>query len=269
MRNIILGLCSIALLQSCSTTPKPTQHQTQATTVTTKTPSAKAMFLESEDVGSKGLSVVPQTSEPSSKHKSEHGPITKYQGLSYWIERIDRSDTHRVTASTVFHNGDRIRFHLRSNRSGYLYVVTQGSSGRSAYLFPSKISESEYIEANHDYTIPSQASIVFDAQPGKEVIWLFLSKQALPVSNSEQTSSQTGTPSSNLVALNSCGSKDLLIASPESIQNQCGPKTGGQAKDILIQDDTTTAEPTGYAVISQQQIEQGAMLTLKLELRHE
>jgi hypothetical protein len=253
------------LLQCCTTT-KPTQ-QPPTSADNHETLSAKEMFLESnEDVGSKGLSVVQQNNEPSAdKRKPDHGPITKYQGLSYWIERIGHDKFQRVTSSTIFHDGDRIRFHLRSNRSGYLYVVAQGTSGRSLYLFPTKTGESEYIEANRNYDIPSQGSITFDTHPGTEVIWLFLSKQPLPVSGL----AQSGNVSSNPIALNSCGSKDLLIASPESIQTQCGPKNGGQAKDILIQDDTSAADPAGYAVMSKDQLDQGAMLSLKLELRHE
>lgn len=276
MQKIILGLCGMVLLQGCTSSVKPSQEAAPTyANGSNEKPSAKDMFLDDGGAGAKGLSVVAQDSDAntsSSKNRqSNHvgGPVTKYQGLSYWIEKVGRSDTQRVTASTVFHNGDRIRFHLRSNRSGYLYVVTQGTSGRSSYLFPTKAGESEYIEANRNYTIPSQAAIVFDAHPGKEVIWLFLSKQPLPVDGTAQAAAQGNAVSSNVVALNNCGSKDLLIASPEAIQNQCGPKSGGQSKDILVEDDTSTAEAAGYAVMPQEQIEQGAMLSLKLELRHE
>lgn len=267
MRKTTIGLCSVVLLQCCSTT-QPNQ-QPRTTVITDRTPTAKELFFEAEDVGSKGLSVVQQKDEPSTgKHKQEHGAVSKYQGLSYWIERIGHDSFQRVTSSSVFHDGDRIRFHLRSNRSGYLYAVAQGTSGRSLYLFPSKAGESEYIEANRNYDIPSQGSITFDTHPGKEVIWLFLSKQPLPVSGLEQSDS-TGGASGNALALNSCGSKDLLIASPEALQTQCGPKSGGQAKDILLQEDSSAADPANYALISKDQLDQGAMLSLKLELRHE
>lgn len=276
MEKSILILCIIALLQACTTTTRPAQEAAPTFATDHNKPSAKSFFLEGDGATSKGLSVVPQDSDANSSHASKKrqtsnatGLISKYQGLSYWIERVGRDDNSRVTASTTFHNGDRIRFHLRSNRSGYLYVVAQGSSGRSAYLFPTKAGESEYIEANRNYTIPSQAAIVFDAQPGKEVIWLFLSKQPLPVGGAEPSSSQLNSGSANVLALNSCGSKDLLIESPDSIQAKCGPKSGGQAKDILVEEDTSNAEPAGYAVMPQEQIEQGAMLSLKLELRHE
>lgn len=274
MLKSILGLCIIALLQACATTTQPSLEPapTLANDNIEKR-SAKDLFLEDAGPTSKGLSVVAQDNESrtSRKRQSDHvgGPVSKYQGLSYWIEKVGGGDAQRVTASTVFHNGDRIRFHLKSNNAGYLYVVTQGTSGRSSYLFPTKAGESEYIEANRNYTIPSQASIVFDAHPGKEVIWLFLSNKPLPVGGSGQAVGQSGAASNNVLALNTCGSKDLLVTSPEAIQNQCGPGSGGRAKDILVQDDTSGAEPAGYAVMPQEQIEQGAMLSLKLELRHD
>jgi len=268
MRKITTGLCSVILLQCCSTTTPTQPPQTTASTDNTR--SAKALFFETEETGSKGLSVVQQKDEPSTgKHKQQQGSVSQYQGLSYWIERIGRDSLQRVTSSTVFHDGDRIRLHLRTNHTGYLYVVAQGTSGRSAYLFPSKTGESEYIEANRNYDIPAQGYITFDNHPGKEVMWLFLSKQPLPVNGVERTESPSGGASTTNLALNSCGSKDLLIASPEAIQTQCGPKSGGQAKDILVQDDNSSTAPAAYAVIAKDQLDQGAMLSLKLELRHE
>lgn len=266
MRRFASGLLAVALLPACSTTPKTADNSASSTAAPV---SAKDIFLADNDSGAKGLSVVRTASDAkptARKNANSEQNFTTYQGVSYWIERLTPSGSQRVTASSTFHNGDRIRFHVQTNRPGYLYVVAQGSSGRSTYLFPTSAAENEFIQANTTYTIPSQAAIVFDAQPGQEVVWLFVSKQPLPAKTSADKTG--GTPNTQL-ALNSCASKDLLLQSPDSLQNQCGTAPGGQAKDILIQDDIGSAAPAGYAVIPQQQMEQGAMLSLRLVLRHE
>ncbi|MGH8557257.1 MAG: DUF4384 domain-containing protein [Methylococcales bacterium] len=87
----------------------------------------------------------------------------------------------RVATSSLFRSGDRVFLHVRSNPSGYLYIVNQGTSGRSDFLFPATINDREYIDANRTYSIPSNGGYIrFDNQPGQEIVWLFLSQYPLP-----------------------------------------------------------------------------------------
>lgn len=268
MINRLLLTLAVGLLQACSSAP---QRSEQTAATAEKPVSAKQAFWASgvesgneSGGGEKGLMVVKQTPDET-KHKksSGSGTVEHYQGLSYWIERSNGNGFQRVTATSDFHNGDRIRFFVRSNRSGYLYMVTRGVSGRTAYLYPTKTSESEYIEAGKDYRIPQQDAIVFDNQAGTEEVWLFLSDNPLRT-NREQNGAAPTT-----IASNQCGSKDLILSSPDSAVNQCGPSlVGGNAKDIMIEDDSHSEQPGGYGVMDGENFDKGAMLSLKLQLRH-
>lgn len=268
MRQLFLGWLFLVLLQACASDPASPELSSAALSqksgIDSETFSAKDLFLDQGLASEKGLAIIDMESTKSKpKPKKSAGPVSTYQGLSYWIEKFDKAGrTQRVTASTRFHEGDRIRFHFRSNRSGYLYVVTQGSSGRTQYLFPTKASDNEFISARQNYIIPPKSAIVFDSQAGTETVWIFLSNHALPTG-------VAGTSSASVLASNTCGSKDLLIESPTALQDQCTPKTGAQSKDILIEDDKRSPEPAGYAVMSAEQLEKGMLLTLKLELHHQ
>lgn len=268
MNNRLLLALTIGLLQACSSTP---QRNLQTTAATKQPISAKQAFLASgidntteTGGGEKGLMVVKQMpAEAKRKKSSASGAVEHYQGLSYWIERSNGNGFQRVTGASEFHNGDRIRFFVRSNRSGYLYIVTRGVSGRTAYLYPTKTTESEYIEAGKDYRIPQQDAIVFDNQPGTEEVWLFLSDTPLSTNRDETGAAPT------TLASNQCGSKDLMLSSPDSAVNQCGPTlVGGNAKDIMIEDDSQSEQPGGYGVMTGENFDKGAMLSLKLQLRH-
>lgn len=261
-------ITAVAMLQGCASAPQPET----STLASPRVPaiSAKQAFLaetprpEDKLAGEKGLVFVKQADTSVKPHKTpaDANLVLHYQGLTYWIERSTGSGFQRVTAATEFFQGDQIRFHLRANRSGYLYMVTRGVSGRTSYLYPSKPNESEYIEAGKDYLVPRQGAIVFDNQSGTEDVWLFLSDKPLSAGNDE-TSPGAGTPS---IAANSCSSKDLLLNAPDAALGQCGP--GGNSKDILVEDDSHSEQPGGYGVMNSEQFDKGALLSLKLQLRH-
>jgi len=173
-------------------------------------------------------SETPAKSSASKPHAKLQKPASasasgSYHGLTYWIERIGRSGTQRVGPSTVFKSGDRIRIHVRSNRSGYLYVVNQGSSGRGSFLFPTSANADEYVEANRVYTIPVSGHIRFDDQPGEEIVWLFLSQRPLPVDVPGQNRRlESRRFAAKEADYNPCGSKDLVVESPDALQTSCG-----------------------------------------------
>src|ERR1039458_3656937 len=57
-------------------------------------------------------------------------------GLKYPILRKSGDDMLEVPRETIFHSGDRIQVSVQTNGPGYLYIVTQGSSGEWQPLFP-------------------------------------------------------------------------------------------------------------------------------------
>jgi hypothetical protein len=103
-------------------------------------------------------------------------------GLRYSVLRRDGSGKFaEVDADATFRSGDRIRLHVDTNTSGYLYVVMQGSSGNWRLLFPSSDVEggTNRIEKGTSQQIPAgdTGQFVFDQQSGTEKIFLVLSRK--------------------------------------------------------------------------------------------
>jgi hypothetical protein len=102
-------------------------------------------------------------------------------GLSYWLEVVQQNGkTVRATAeSRVFKSGERVRFAFKSNKEGYLYLLSLGSSGRGTVLFPDpRINGGRNIVSPSEaYVIPfGEKSFVMDATPGEERVLVFFSE---------------------------------------------------------------------------------------------
>jgi serine/threonine protein kinase len=101
-------------------------------------------------------------------------------GLRYRIlQRLENGQEINVDTSTPFRSGDSVRFAFESNTNGYLYVVSEGSSGRWMVLFPSPQINggSNAIKAFEDYLVPSDNWFTFNGPPGTERVFVFLSKE--------------------------------------------------------------------------------------------
>lgn len=106
-------------------------------------------------------------------------------GLRYSVLKRDSSNVFReVDPDTTFHSGDRIRVQVSANTSGYLYVVTQGSSGQWSLLFPSpEVSGgSNLIQKGETRVVPSasQGQWYFNDQAGTEKLFVVLTRQPEP-----------------------------------------------------------------------------------------
>ena len=100
-------------------------------------------------------------------------------GLKYTILRRSGSDMVEVPPDTVFHAGDRIQFSVQTNGPGYLYIVSQGSSGTWKPMFPSTEVEdgNNRVDGWHTYTMPPKSRMVFDEQTGVEKIFIVFSRE--------------------------------------------------------------------------------------------
>jgi len=80
-----------------------------------------------------------------------------------------------VDPGLVLENGDLLRFRFRANFEGYLYVMNQGSSGKSELLYPrEETGEDNRILAGQEYRIPAtQAWFRVAGPPGYDTVyWL-------------------------------------------------------------------------------------------------
>jgi hypothetical protein len=83
--------------------------------------------------------------------------------FSIRLEQRKGSVVQAVPQSTVFRNGDILRFRLTSQIAGYLYVVDKGTTGSTSPLFPATSPSSDNrIEANRSYLVPADGDGWFE-----------------------------------------------------------------------------------------------------------
>jgi len=103
-------------------------------------------------------------------------------GLKYTILKLSGDAMTPAAPSSLFHAGDKIQFSIETNSAGYLYIVSQGSSGTWRPMFPSPEIEggNNHVEGFHTYTFPSGYRYVFDRQAGDEKVFIIFSRDPKP-----------------------------------------------------------------------------------------
>lgn len=206
----------------------------------------------------------PSTRKRSSASASPTYPKEQYMGLSYSIELIGMGGrVQQVTPSRVFRGGDSIKLHLVSNRSGYLYLINTGSTGRSSILFP-YANKDNFIEAGVPYVVPKEAHMRFDNNPGEETLWAILSPHPFAQPDRGRPSLDTDKSGEIITALYQSGCKDLTIGNDLA---QVGEKCG--SKDLITEEDATGQHPAHYAVAPVSSLEQGGqVIAIQIRLEH-
>jgi hypothetical protein len=106
-----------------------------------------------------------------------NGPL----GLRYAVLKRDPSGAYReVDPDTSFRTGDAIRLQVETNTTGYLYVVTQGTSGQWQLLFPRpEVSGgSNRVEPHIKVEVPGDKGVwKFDEHAGTEKLFVVLARQ--------------------------------------------------------------------------------------------
>lgn len=106
----------------------------------------------------------------------ETGKVDGVKVVIYSISKEGRMTP--VTATHEFHAGDEVKFSVRSNFHGYVYVVNQGASGKYRLLYPNGTDRNK-IAPGEEKLLPSSYAIKFDKTRGKEIVQVFLSKQRI------------------------------------------------------------------------------------------
>ena len=194
-------------------------------------------------------------------------PKAGYMGVSYWIELtgLDGSK-QRVTTDRVFRSGERIKLFFTTNRAGYLYLLNIGSSGRSRMLYPHARMrpEENYIQANTAVEVPQGGAIRFDDTVGEETLILMLSpqpmKDVLPTAGGGQASAPPpSAPSASAAAPG---------FTPEETNRFMTVANAKGAKDLVLETDSTSAQPASYAVAPISSLGDSGMITLQIKLKH-
>ncbi|MBZ5585775.1 MAG: DUF4384 domain-containing protein [Acidobacteriia bacterium] len=171
-------------------------------------------------------------------------------GLKYSILRREGDNMAEVPTDTVFHAGDRIQFSVQTNTPGYLYIISQGSSGTWKPMFPSPDVENgdNRVEGLRGVVMPPGSRIVFDEQTGVEKVFIVLSRQPEP-DLEKMIYSLQGKPQPAAAPAPRNAPKQLLVASIDD--GVVGRLRNAYARDLVIEkvDSAPTAgEKKEYAV---------------------
>ncbi|SPE39980.1 conserved exported hypothetical protein [Candidatus Sulfopaludibacter sp. SbA3] len=100
-------------------------------------------------------------------------------GLKYSLLKLTGGEMQEVPVNSVFHAEDRIQFRVETNGPGYLYIISQGSSGQWMPMFPSpdKDGGSNHTEGFKTYIMPQKTRFVFDEQAGTEKLFLIFTRE--------------------------------------------------------------------------------------------
>lgn len=104
------------------------------------------------------------------------------QRIEIFLEKYVNGAWQGVDSRLVLDQNDLVRFRVRANFSGYLYVTNLGTSGRYEVLFPSADAGSNNrIESSKDYVVPatSQGSFRVSGPAGQEIVYWVISPSEL------------------------------------------------------------------------------------------
>jgi hypothetical protein len=195
-------------------------------------PSETGSAVVPETGGGTGATGQPSRPGPKPQRSTKKATTTvskdPWFGIAYWVEwERPGASPARIAdpARFVFQSGDRIRFHVKTNTEGYLYVLNRGSSGATTVLFPhaGPVDRHYRVKAREDYTVPPSGWIRFDHQPGEEGVLFLLSQY--PLTNVLDTSPRSeGLRTSDvprlMTAVDRRGAKDLLVETDDTHAQQ-------------------------------------------------
>lgn len=97
--------------------------------------------------------------------------------LEITLEKRDGASWRVVDPGLVFEKDDRVRFRVRLNFSGFLYVMNHSTSGAYTLLFPGEdTGQHNRLEANREYLVPATEGWFRITGPaGHEVVYWLVS----------------------------------------------------------------------------------------------
>lgn len=164
------------------------------------------------------------------KVKQTEGAPVKYVGIHYWIEL---EGVGPVTADRVFHTGERIKLHVRSNVDGYLSLWALDPSGQGKLLFPTS-GQKNFVRADTPYVTPGFIVFKPPVQDERLLIFFSRSEKDLPAPSAASTGAE-------MIArtLGPTGARALVFETEEKNAEELGEyvvnKEGGPvAKEVRL-----------------------------------
>jgi hypothetical protein len=101
--------------------------------------------------------------------------------LEITLELKNGSGWRAVDPGLVLQQDDHVRFRVRANFEGYLYVMNQSTSGNYATLFPTEeTGQANKITSDKDYLVPAtEGWFRITGPPGQETVYWLVSPSQL------------------------------------------------------------------------------------------
>lgn len=168
--------------------PRPERRQTTTTTsrttvetrTTTTTASSNNQTGSNRRRASGGNRRNGNTTANSANNSNAVAPTpTGLPGTKITIELMRNGKLSFVRPTYKFRSGDKIRLRMKTNFEGYVTVLNLGSSGGINLLYPVQ-GRDNFVKPTADYQIPQgDGWIVFDNQPGTEIVSVIMSEYEL------------------------------------------------------------------------------------------
>ena len=257
-----------------SVTPNPVSKASGAARSASKPPATKPAPRSAAHEGQASAHVSPQQVAANGYGAApQMVRVSQEQiGLRYSLLLHQQDGTYaEVSPSKVFHSGDQLRISVMANQPGYLYMISQGSSGNWSPVFPGAGSarDANRVESGHLYQFPSgKDSIRFDQHPGDEKLFLIVSRQPLTDLDAmiEQLKSPAATPrpaapntgpgavyeASNHIPdelVQRFASRDLQLVQEQQVDDKAGQANDGE-KAVYVVAKAAPAGPGGPQVVA-------------------
>ena len=153
--------------------------------------------------------------------------------LEITLERLDGADWHSVDPALVLAQGDRVRFRVRTNFDGYLYVMNQSTSGKYEQLFPrEETGQDNRVAGNKEYQVPATQTAFRIAGPaGYETVYWLVTPAKLTDAPPRLGAPPEATPSKQPTLIPRCDDT-VLRARGDCIDHQAGLKLVPREGDI-------------------------------------
>lgn len=152
------------------------------------------------------------------------------QRMDLVLEKKEGASVRVVEPNYVFLTGDKLRFRLRSDVNGFLYVLDRGSSGQWRQLFPrDELTQSRRVSAGHDYLIPASGSGWFEVSgpSGYDSVYFLISPidlgKTLPEGSQSASDSETNDAAALAAATPRCDD-ELFRSRGECLDSNAGLK---------------------------------------------
>ena len=101
--------------------------------------------------------------------------------LEITVEQRSASGWNKVDPATIFESGARLRFRVKSNFRGFLYVMNQGTSGSYTLLFPREDTGSNNrLEPGREIVVPATDGAFSVTGPeGYDIVYWMMTPMAV------------------------------------------------------------------------------------------